>query len=115
MNITGSNVTIMVTDMQAAIDFYENIGLTLKQRWDNNYAMLTTEGITIGLHPSEGGELGSGSVSVGFMTDDISAVEHLLDKHGIAHDSVIDGGSGTYLYFKDPSGTVLYFVKPKWQ
>jgi len=48
--------------MDAAIRFYEQIGLTLKQRWENHYAMVTTEGITIGLHPADGGETGSGSL-----------------------------------------------------
>ena len=50
INIQGTNVTIMVKDMDTAISFYESIGLTLKQRWDNHYAMVVTEGITIGIH-----------------------------------------------------------------
>jgi predicted enzyme related to lactoylglutathione lyase len=36
INISETNVTIMVSDMDKAIKFYETIGLTLKQRWDNH-------------------------------------------------------------------------------
>lgn len=114
MNITGSNITVMVSDMQKSIDFYESIGLTLKQRWDNHYAMLAAEGITIGLHPSDGGELGSGSLSIGFMVDEIGEVKQLLNKHRIAHNEVADGKSGIYVHLQDPDGTALYFVKPMW-
>ncbi len=56
INIKGTNVTIMVKDMDKAISFYESIGLTLKQRWDNHYAMVVNEGITMGIHPAKDGE-----------------------------------------------------------
>ena len=114
IHISESNVTIMVKDMDKAITFYEQIGLTLKQRWDNHYAMVTAEGITIGLHPSEGADLGSGSVSIGFMIDNISEAKALLDANKIDYHED-DGKSGTYLHFRDPDNTILYFVLPKWR
>ena len=112
--ITGTNVTIMVKDMDASIQFYEQIGLTLKQRWDNHYAMIETAGITIGIHPSQSAENSSGTVSIGFMTDDIDATKAMLTTNNIPYKDEDDGKSGLYLHFKDPDNTVLYFVKPKW-
>ncbi len=113
-HITGSNVTIMVKDMDASIKFYEQIGLTLKQRWDNHYAMVEATGITIGIHPSHGGESSSGSVSIGFMIANIDEAKDLLSANNIPFKSEDDGKSGLYVHFKDPDNTVLYFVKPKW-
>ena len=114
INIKGTNVTIMVKDIDNAINFYESIGLSLKQRWDNHYAMVVTEGITIGIHPAKDAEVNSGSVSIGFMIDKIEEAKILLNKNHISHKQEDDGKSGMYLHFKDPDGTVLYFVQPKW-
>ena len=114
LQITGSNVTIMVKDMDKAIGFYENIGLSLKQRWDNHYAMMSAEGITIGIHPASEANTSSGTVSIGFMIDKCSEAKAMLDSHGISYKEEADGKSGLYLHFKDPDGTILYFVEPKW-
>ena len=112
--IKETNITIMVRDMDKAVSFYESIGLTLKQRWNNHYAMMTAPGITIGLHPSEKTDTNSGTVSIGFMIDNIDEAKMLLDTNRIAHTSQDDGKSGIYIHFKDPYGTILYFVKPQW-
>lgn len=114
INIKGSNVTIMVSDMDRAILFYQNIGLTLKQRWDNHYAMVITEGITLGIHPAKDDEVNSGTVSIGFMIDAVQEARDILNSHNIPYQEEDDGKSGLYLHFKDPDGTVLYFVQPKW-
>ena len=115
ITINSTNVTIMVNDMDKGISFYESIGLSLKQRWDNHYAMLTAPGLTIGLHPTEDKNPNSGTLSIGFMIDSIEEAKALLDKNNISHNEEDDGKSGIYLHFKDPYGTILYFVKPKWQ
>ena len=115
MQLTGSNVTIMVKDMDKSISFYESIGLKLKQRWGDNYAMIDGPGITIGIHPGGNDESGSGDLSIGFMTDSFEEAKALLVKNKIEITMEEDDGkSGNYLHFKDPDGTVLYFVKPKW-
>ena len=113
INITGTNVTIMTKNMDNAISFYESIGLTLKQRWDDHYAMVVTQGLTIGIHPAEDAELNSGTVSIGFMIDKIEDAKSLLDKNNIAFKAE-DGKSGRYLNFKDLDDTALYFVEPGW-
>lgn len=99
--------------MDASIRFYEQIGLTLKQRWDNHYAMLSAKGITIGLHPSEGTGNSSGSVSIGFMIESINLAKALLGANNIKF-TEDDGKSGHYIHFNDPDNTILYFVEPKW-
>jgi catechol 2,3-dioxygenase-like lactoylglutathione lyase family enzyme len=113
MILTESNVTIMVKDMNRSIDFYLMMGLTLKQRWENHYAMLTGPGITLGIHPSDGNETSSGSVSIGFMIKQINEAKKLLDDNRVTYRDE-DGKSGHYLNFQDPDGTNLYFVLPKW-
>jgi catechol 2,3-dioxygenase-like lactoylglutathione lyase family enzyme len=113
INITGSNVTIMVNNMDKAIQFYENIGLKLQQRWGDHYAMVGTEGVTLGIHPSKEEKNNSGTVSIGFMVKDIKNASDLLDKHKISYEKVNDK-SGIYVNFKDEDGTVLYFTQPNW-
>ncbi len=114
VNITGTNVTIMVKDMDTSISFYESIGLTLQNRWENHYAMIGATGITLGIHPAgDKTDLNSGSVSIGFMLDNWESGKELLHTNNISY-KTDDGKSGTYLHFKDPDGTILYFVKPKW-
>ncbi len=113
ISINESNITIMVNNMDNAVSFYERIGLAVKQRWNNHYAMMTAPGITIGLHPSDA-VTSSGTVSIGFMIDKIDDAKMLLDKNEIAYTPENDGKSGIYLHFKDPYGTILYFVEPKY-
>ncbi len=119
MKITGSNVTIMVKNMDTAINFYQNLGLTIQQRWGDHYAMLTAEGITLGIHPANdskhtGGTLSSGSLSIGLFIENIEDAKALLDQHKIPYKAENDENSGLYAHFTDPDGTVVYYVQPKW-
>jgi catechol 2,3-dioxygenase-like lactoylglutathione lyase family enzyme len=112
MQLTSSNVTLMVGDMDRAIVFYESIGLKLKQRWDDHYAMLEGPGITLGIHPGGDGRSSSGTVSIGFMVSDPGEALALLERLGIEHLASTGEQSGIICRFKDPDGTALYFVKP---
>ncbi|MEO8087230.1 MAG: VOC family protein [Bacteroidota bacterium] len=115
MKLTGSNVTIMVKDMDTSIKFYESIGLKLQQRWGDNYAMIDGPGITLGIHPGGKEDSGSGDLSIGFMVDNYNEAKSLLTKNNIKiTQEAEDGKSGSYLHFNDPDGTALYFVKPSW-
>jgi catechol 2,3-dioxygenase-like lactoylglutathione lyase family enzyme len=114
INIQSTNLTIMVKSMDRSIAFYESIGLKLKQRWDDHYAMVETSGLTIGIHPGGTENSGSGTASVGFMIADIQEAKTMLENNMIAAKYEQDGKSGLYLHFKDPDGTILYFVQPKW-
>ena len=113
MEITGTNLTIMVKNMDQAIQFYQTIGFNLDNRWDNHYAMLSTIGITIGIHPADSDTNTSGTVSLGMMVKDINEAKDLLEKNNINY-KMDDGKSGVYIHFQDHDGTILYFVLPKW-
>jgi predicted enzyme related to lactoylglutathione lyase len=114
IKITETNVTLMVMSIDKSIKFYESIGMTLKSRWGEHYAMMETTGLTIGLHPTEKPVKPSTQVSIGFMVDDISEVRKILTKNKIKH-SDEDGKSGIYSHFTDLDGTALYFTQPKWK
>lgn len=113
LKITETNVTLMVMNLDKSIKFYENIGLKLKNRWGEHYAMIETTGLTIGLHPSDKPVKPSTQVSIGFMVDDIKDAKKVLDENTIIY-SEDDGKSGIYLHFQDLDGTALYFTQPKW-
>jgi len=114
MTINESNVTMVVKDLDESIKFFKSIGLTLKNRWKNDYAMVESTGITIGLHPTNKKKLGSGSVSIGFMLDLLAETMAVLEKNHITC-RFEDGKSGKYIHFDDLDGTDLYFVDPKWE
>jgi catechol 2,3-dioxygenase-like lactoylglutathione lyase family enzyme len=108
--IKESDVTIMVQDMDKAIAFYQQIGLTLQNRWGNHYARISGTGITIGLHPGGTDKSSSGTVSIGFLIDDINEAKTLLDQHHIPYKAE-EGKSGKFTHFKDLDGTILYFMQ----
>ena len=114
MTIKDANVTIMVSNMDKAVSFYESIGFKTKNRWGNHYAQLSAPGITIGLHPAESNTAkGSGNTSIGFTTDNFEAAKAMLHRQSIKVESRDEEG-GQFLHFTDPDGTQLYFIKPKW-
>jgi predicted enzyme related to lactoylglutathione lyase len=100
--------------MSTAISFYESIGFVLKNRWDDHYAMLTTAGLTIGIHPASGEIKWGENVSIGLMVDNIEEAKTLLKKNKIKSE-FHDDKSGIYLNFTDPDGTMIYFTQPKWR
>ena len=112
--INTSNVTVMVKDMNAAVNFYvEGIGLSLKQRWGDHYAQVSAPGIVIGLHPSNKTIDRLDAISIGFGIDKLSEAEERLKELGITYKNAEDEG-GFYANFHDPDGTPLYFMQSKW-
>ncbi len=86
----------------------------MKNRWGNHYAQLSAPGVMIGLHPTTAAnDLGSGSTSIGFTTDDFEKEKSLLGKLSVQVEERQEEG-GQFLHFADPDGTQLYFIKPKW-
>jgi len=114
MTIKDSNITIMVKDMDRSVSFYQSIGFTVKNRWGEHYAQLTAPGITIGLHPSNESINSSGNLSISFTTDNFEETQSSLNSLSIEVVTRNEEG-GQFLHFKDPDGTLLYFIKPKWQ
>ncbi len=115
MQIKDSHITIYVKDLDNSISFYQSIGLTLKNSWESEYAMLTVQGISIGLHPSNKETLkgNSGNVSIGFATDNMEETKSELQKLNINFKERNEGG-GQFLHFTDLDGTALYFIKSNW-
>jgi|SRR4051812_8407585 catechol 2,3-dioxygenase-like lactoylglutathione lyase family enzyme len=115
MKIKESNITINVKDLNKSISFYQSLGLDLKNRWGNYYAIVTAPGIVIGLHPNSDGNLASdsGNVSIGFTTDNIEETKSELEKLSIKITERQEEG-GQFIHFIDPDGTAIYFIKPKW-
>jgi len=110
--ITTSNVTVMVKDMDKAIEFYKAIGLELKQRWDNHYAQVAAPGVVIGLHPAKQTGNSSANISIGFGVEKLDDVKTKLDELHVKFD-VSDDKAGNILSFYDPDGTPLYFMESK--
>jgi len=109
--INTANVTIMVKDMDRSIDFYKNIGLELKQRWNNHYAQVSAPGVVIGLHPAkESNEAETTAFSIGFGVDSIDDVKNRLQDLGVAYETSEDK-AGKYAYFRDLDGILLYFME----
>ncbi|MEO8861992.1 MAG: VOC family protein [Ginsengibacter sp.] len=115
MKIKESNLTVNVKDLDKSISFYESLGLTLKNRWGNYYAMLSSPGVVIGLHPSTNDNMkdNSGNVSIGFTTDNLDETKSELQKLSVKITERQEEG-GQFLHFTDPDGTALYFIKPNW-
>ena len=111
LTIIETNVTILVKNLDESIRFYESIGLILNYRRENLYAKMKTEGITLGLRPSDEKEFNSGTVSIGFMVDSITEAESLLGANSIPY-KLTQEKQGSYLYFNDPDGTILYYFEP---
>jgi catechol 2,3-dioxygenase-like lactoylglutathione lyase family enzyme len=110
--IKETNVTIMVKDMDASVKFYEQIGLKVKNRWENHYAQMAGPDIIIGLHPASRNLAGSDHVSIGFIVDAMEEVKNELTKLGISFQNSEDK-AGIFAYTKDPDGTIIYFMQPK--
>lgn len=110
--ITTSNITVMVTSMDTSIDFYTALGLTIKQRWGDHYAIVTAPGISIGLHPAKQTTKRSEDISIGFGVDKVEEVEHRLKELGVPFRNSEDK-AGIYAHFKDPDGTPIYFMESK--
>ncbi len=112
--IINSNVTVMISNMDASIKFYtETLGLKLKNRYGDHWAEIEAPGITIGLHPSKEIKTGQ-NLSIAFGVSDLHKTVSALEKKGVKFnmykDSMVD-----LAFFTDPDGNTLYFAPAKWQ
>ena len=66
-------ITIMVSDMDRAINFYtKTLGLKLENGYGNHWAEVGGPGTTIGLHPVKSKkEIKAGSLSIGFSVKNL--------------------------------------------
>lgn len=114
------NVTLMVADMNRAVDFYSRaLQLPLSARYGDEWAQIEAPGLTIGLHPRrepEAAAAATGHISLGFQVNDLSAAIAQLRERGVAIDesAVSEGGNDRIVNFSDPDGTPLYLIQMNW-
>jgi catechol 2,3-dioxygenase-like lactoylglutathione lyase family enzyme len=116
----SGNVTIFVSNMDAAVRFYsETLGLKLAHRFGDHWASIEAgRGLTIGLHPDSNppraghkGGMETGLELEGSLEDAMRTLEAKGVKfHGV----VRDGKAGKFAYFEDPDGNPLYLAELSW-
>lgn len=105
-------VTIIVADMQRSIDFYTlQLGLKLKARYGDEFAMVEGPGVTIGLHPPTNPSA-VGNISIGLGVDDVEKGRDQLAARGIQFEGgIIADPPMRFAYLKDPNGVQLYLAE----
>jgi catechol 2,3-dioxygenase-like lactoylglutathione lyase family enzyme len=116
--IKGGNVTVYVSDMDAAVRFYtEVLGLELRERFGGHWAAIkAAEGFIIGLHPGseQNPARRPGSMSIGFevTTAPIEDVIAALKARGVRFQGdVTDDKAGKFAMFADPDGNPCYLYQ----
>jgi catechol 2,3-dioxygenase-like lactoylglutathione lyase family enzyme len=115
---TEANVTVMVSDLDRAVQFYtEVLGLTLKRRAGDGWAEIEAPGLTIGLHPASahGPQPGqAGSLSIGFGVTALEPVMAALQaKEVVFAPHISEDGPVRLAFFSDPDRNPLYLSAPK--
>ena len=133
--IKKAYVTIMVEDLDKAVDFYTNVvGLFEDLRFGDNWAEMVTQGITIGLHPKKTGtspelaaKMGWGALTgkienphhppaqshgltIGFEVKDIRATAKEMEAKGVKF-HFQENEVNILAFFFDPDGTPLYLTQ----
>ncbi len=117
--IKEANVTVMVSDMNMALQFYvETLGLKLKSRYGDHFAQVQAPGVIIALHPAskQGPQPGrEGSISIGFSVDNLeSAIQELVAKGAKFTSGIVDDGQVRLSFFGDPDNNHLYLSQSRW-
>ena len=112
--ILNSIITIMVSDMDAAIAFYtETLGFKLKNRYESHWADIEAPGMSIGLHPSSRDTLQGNNLQVGLSVPDLSLAMTGLAEKGVKFSPIRDDNV-KLAYFSDPDGNIFYLVEAGW-
>jgi lactoylglutathione lyase len=111
------DVTLTVSDLGRAVDFYENVlGLSLKFYYPDNYAGFDCGGVEIGLAPGTPSGEQDGIPCVDFLVREIEEVYHTLFERGVRftkepHDTP---WGGRIALLVDPDGNRLQLVQIDW-
>ncbi|MGD2177777.1 MAG: VOC family protein [Anaerolineae bacterium] len=111
------DITLVVSDLEQAVDFYENVlGLSKKYQF-STYAGFDCGGVEIGLVPGTPIGEQEGAPCVDFLVRDVDEGHRRLRKHGVRflkapHDTA--WGSRIAL-FTDPDGNVMQLVQIDWR
>ena len=70
----------------------------------------------IGVHPTDGKEVASGTADISFYCDDITETVHELRSQGVEFtQDVEDHGYGLVTFFMVPGGFVVQLYQPKYE
>ena len=107
-----SQITLMVPDMAEAVRFYtESLGLRLKARYGDEFAMIEGPGLTIGLHPKRA-ESQAPAMSIGLGVESLESAMEALTARGIKFDGAIrEDPPIRVIHFSGPGGVPLYLVE----
>jgi predicted enzyme related to lactoylglutathione lyase len=112
--IQSANVTLMVRDFPAAVDFYSGaLGFSVRMRAENDWCELEAPGLSLALHPTYGQPIEPGTAAtLGFQVADIRAAIADLQAKGVSFASdVIDTGHLLLANFVDPEGNPMYLAQ----
>jgi catechol 2,3-dioxygenase-like lactoylglutathione lyase family enzyme len=105
--------------MERSIDFYtKRLGLPLKTRYGNEFAIVEAPGVAIALHPaSNNTSAREGSLSIGLGVDSVEHSMKELAQRGIAFaGDIVADPPMRFAFFKDPDGVELYLAeRSEWQ
>ena len=111
INIQGCNVTIMVSNMDNAINFYrDTLGFKLKNRYGDHWADMEGPGIAIGLHPANKDVKIGDNLSMGFKVKDLNEAVEALKQKGVQF-KLLDDVQVKLASFTDPDGNSLYLAQ----
>src|SRR5262249_32332219 len=117
---SSGNVTVYVSDMDAAVRFYsETLGLRLAYRFGNHWASIELgKGLTIGLHPASqqmpAGKPGSMAIGLELTGSIHEAMKTLAAKGVRFHGPANEAKAGSFVSFNDPDGNLLYLAQLNW-
>ena len=111
LKLLECNVTLMVTDMDKAIEFYTGIlGFKLKNRYGDHWAGIEGPNLSIGLHPM-GDKIRAGdNFQIALRVENLDKAISELSIKGI-HFKIQDDTQLKLAFFNDPDGNVLYLTQ----
>ena len=115
--ILSANVTLMVKDMDRAVEFYTiTLGLKAGKRYGNHWAEIEAPGVLIGLHPKPKQmpdiTIPDKVMSIGFLVEDLEKAKLRLSDSNIVYYTEEDSMM-SFAMFEDPDGNRLYFSQYK--
>lgn len=117
MAISGGNVSIYVSDMDRAIEFYTSVvGLRLRVRIANEWAELDAGGgLILGLHPAHEGSVKpgtAGAINIELAVSDMDAEVAALRERGVSFVGDIQNYQNVRLAtFLDPDQNALLLAQ----
>ena len=113
--ITGGNATVLVSNMDRAVHFYNKVlGLKLTNRFGDHWATVEAgKGLTIGLHPASPKYPAPGTkggMMLGLEIDGAidQVVTRLAEKGVQFKTSVVRDQAGNFIHLEDPDGNDIY-------